>query len=89
MNTHDSAPPSPPRRPRGRRLATVNHLKGALAHTIRELEAGRIPPKVANALTYTLSVLASVMQSADLEARIAKLEEELLRGRDRQPPRPT
>lgn len=74
MSTTDSQTPSPPKRRRGRRLARVANVKAGLADVIRKLEAGEITPKVANALVYAYATLASVMQGADLEERIARIE---------------
>jgi len=64
-----------PRR-RGRRLRTLNHVKGGIAHLIRELEAGRLEPKAANALTYAYSALAGVM-GADVTKELQEMQHSL------------
>lgn len=74
MNSTESQTPAPPRRRRGRRLARIANVKAGLADVIRKLEAGEITPKVASTLVYAYATLASVMQGADLEERIERLE---------------
>jgi hypothetical protein len=61
-------------RRRGRRLATAAHVKAALAHLYRELEAGTIDVPRARALVYCAATLSSVLQASDFEARLAALE---------------
>jgi hypothetical protein len=74
MITTNVPTPSPPKRRRGRRLARIAHVKGGLADVIRRLEAGEIDARKANALVYAYATLAGVMQSADLERRVAAIE---------------
>lgn len=74
MNSTESQTPTPPKRRRGRRLARIANVKAGLGDVIRKLEAGEITPKVANALVYAYATLASVMQGADLEERLERLE---------------
>lgn len=64
-----------PRVKRGRRLGNVANVKAGLADVIRQLEAGELETKRANALVYAYSVLAGIMQGSDLEERVAALEE--------------
>lgn len=59
---------------RGRRLANIHNVKGALADVIRELEADRMDVQKARALVYALSTLAGVIQGNDFADRIAALE---------------
>jgi hypothetical protein len=70
-NTAENRPPPPRRR---RRLANLSNVKTGLADVIRQLEAGEVDPKRANALVYAYSALAGVMQGTDLEQRLAALE---------------
>lgn len=67
-------PPGKAPRPRRRRLRSLANLKGALAAVVRLLEAGELEPKRANAMVYALSTLAGLIETHDLERRIAQLE---------------
>jgi hypothetical protein len=50
-------------------------VRRGLADAIRDLEADTLEPGKARALVYAYATLASVMQGADLEQRLAKLEQ--------------
>mgnify|MGYP005823140247 CR=1 FL=1 len=73
VETGDAARTPPVKR--GRRLGNVANVRSGLADVIRQLEAGELETKRANALVYAYSVLAGIMQGSDLEARVAALEE--------------
>ena len=73
MTTGLNLTPSPPAK-RGRRLATITNVRCALADVLRALENDQINPTKGRVLIYGFSVLASLIEGSDLEARITELE---------------
>jgi hypothetical protein len=86
------ADPSPTRR--RTQLDTLQDVKAELARTVRKLRAIRcddypgkdLAPvagnkiKQASAMVHALSMLADIIERADIEARLNKLEERTARG---------
>ena len=70
-----------PRKGRWRDLNTVEDVRRHMARACRLLERKRITPEQGRAMVYALKALAQLMLGADSEARIAALEEELIRLR--------
>lgn len=71
--TVPAAGPGTPPPPRAR-LNTFCGIKAHMAWVIKNLEAGLLDPKVGNSLTVALSSYANLMEKADLEDRVQKLE---------------
>lgn len=63
---------------RGARLSSVGDVRRALARTFRVLERGDITASEGRARAQTLKVLADVIVSTDLEARLRALEKRIL-----------
>jgi hypothetical protein len=68
MSTTESPTPPP------RRRTSIASVRRDLRWVIEELKAGRLDPRRANALVYACSTLAAVIERADFERRIARLE---------------
>lgn len=69
--------------PRRIDLSTLRDVRLELAHVYRDLDAGRIESQEATRRAYVLKMIHDVIVSAELEFRIAELEErqaEALRG---------
>jgi hypothetical protein len=69
----------PPAPPRPKRPPTqLSHVKRGVGLLIRKLEFAieveGVTPKTANALVYAYSVLAGIIQGADMERRLETLE---------------
>jgi hypothetical protein len=65
-----------------RRLATAGNVKAALRDLYAQLEGNEIEVKRARAMTHVLHVLVTVIANADIESRIAVLEEATRRTGD-------
>lgn len=80
--------PPPPLARRGRKLRTPANVRVALASNARRLEAklleGEIDEqlfvKISNALTYTLSHLAKVIEGGEVAKRVEQLEQAIARA---------
>jgi len=55
-------------------MRTPGHVRAGLAWVASQLERDQIDPKRANALIYAYSTLANVIESTELEVRLAALE---------------
>lgn len=73
--TSDSTRTPPPQR--AVRLKTLSDLRRFGAITINQLRRGEITESVARAYGYLLSIMSGLIQTSDLEVRIARLEKEL------------
>jgi len=81
------APNNPPTRPivtllptprrRGPVLETVTGVRREMARVYRHMRHGRIDTQDATRMTYVLSQIAKIIQTAELEARVAAVERAL------------
>ena len=79
----DNPPPRPvvtllpsPRR-RGPALETLTDVRREMARVYRHMRHGRIDTQDATRMTYVLSQIAKIIQTAELEARVAAVERAL------------
>jgi len=79
----DNPPPRPvvtllpsPRR-RGPVLETLTDVRREMARVYRHMRHGRIDTQDATRMTYVLSQIAKIIQTAELEARVAAVERAL------------
>lgn len=63
--------------PKKRRLNNLEHVKQALASLYNEINQDKMELKKGGKLCYILCSLARIMESTDLEKRIAALEKKL------------
>jgi hypothetical protein len=68
-----AAPPPRSRRYRAK-LDTVGSVSGELARIYREARSGILPVDHASKYANVLSIIARILETTDLEARLAKLE---------------
>lgn len=66
-------------------MATLEDVRRELARLYREAKSGRRDVQDASRLAHVLSVLARLIEGADLERRIADLEAEAAARADRRP----
>jgi hypothetical protein len=52
-------------------------LRGILAETIQDVRSKKMPPRTAAAIAQLSNVAHKILQTADLEARLARLEQQL------------
>jgi hypothetical protein len=69
-----SAPTPPPVRRYRAKLNTVGNVSGELARIYREARSGLIPVDHASKYANILSIIARILETSELEARLAKLE---------------
>ena len=67
--------PSPRRR--GPVLETLTDVRREMARVYRQMRHGRIDTQDATRMTYVLSQIAKIIQTAELEARVAAVERAL------------
>ena len=60
-----------------KRFNTLTDCKRFLAKVANDLNDNEITPDKARALGYLVSIMQKILESGDLEARIAKLENDL------------
>ena len=73
--TKSPTPPSPPKpKPRCGRLNTVGRVRRELVRLYKEARAGTLDVNDASRLANILFLAARLLEGAELEARIAKLE---------------
>ena len=65
-----------PRR-RGPVLETLTDVRREMARVYRQMRHGRIDTQDATRMTYVLSQIAKIIQTAELEARVAAVERAL------------
>jgi len=63
------------------RLNSPRDCRRFLARLINQTSNGDIKPDFLRALTYSLKILCAIMNDSDLEERILKLEETILKGK--------
>lgn len=66
-----------------RRLKTVSDLRRYLADMINRVEDGQLNPATASRLGYLTNLLKGVIESSDIEERLAKLESQLKGEREK------
>ena len=62
--------------PRPGALNSIPRIRDELARVYRDARTGRIPTGEATRLAYILNVMARLIETGELEARIEKLERE-------------
>jgi len=62
------------------RLNSPRDCRKFLARLINQTSSGKMKPDFLRAMTYSLKTLVGIMTDSDLEDRILKLEEKLLKG---------
>ena len=67
----------PTPRPRGPVLETLTDVRREMARVYRGMRHGRIDTQDATRMTYVLSQIAKIIQTAELEARVAAVERAL------------
>lgn len=67
----------PQKKARSLPLTTVGHCRGELASIYRLSRAGSLKPCDATKYAFILVALAKMIESSDLEARIAEIEKQL------------
>lgn len=74
--------PANPPRPRQRRikLATLRDVQREMARVYRDMRNGRLDPSDGAKMTYTLATLGKMIETGDLERRVAELELERIRN---------
>lgn len=70
-----SPPPPARKRPKNIKLSSVSDVAEELARLYRQARAGEVETADASRLCYVLNTLASVLETAQLEARIQQLEQ--------------
>ncbi len=71
--------------PQGRlrlRLNTIDDVKKELGRLYREARANRVDSQTASRLANMLSILGRLIEGADLEERLARIEEHVRKGGD-------
>ena len=69
--------PLPTPRRRGPVLETLTDVRREMARVYRHMRHGRIDTQDATRMTYVLSQIAKIIQTAELEARVAAVERAL------------
>jgi len=78
MNRRFREPPEGlPERP----LKSVRDVTELLAETINHLRAGKLDPRVANAVGYLATAMLKALHEGDIEARLRAIEQVLLQRR--------
>jgi hypothetical protein len=67
----------PPTRPRRPVLKTLPDVRREMARVYREMRRGRLETQDATRMTYVLTQIAKIIQTAELEARIEAVERAL------------
>ena len=57
-------------------LKTLEHVRRYIARTIRRVEAGELPVEQGNGRVYMANALGKVIEAADIERRLDRLEQE-------------
>lgn len=68
----------PTPRPKHIKLTTINEVAEELARLYRQTRAGHVPPADASRFAYMLNTLAGLIELGTLEARLDRLEQEIL-----------
>ena len=66
-----------------RRLKTVQDLRRYLAGLLNRAESGEVTPALAGKLCYIANSLLPVIESCEVEQRIARLEEHISKSKQR------
>ena len=75
LNGNELMPPPPP--PRVGRLDSLRGVRRELARLYTDARQGRIQTGDASRLAFILATLAKILEQADLESRVAQLEDAL------------
>lgn len=73
-NAGASASPPPPVRRYRAKLDNVGNVSRELARIYREARSGTLPVDHASKYANVLSIIARILETSDLEARLSKLE---------------